>query len=235
MSVVATLAAADREADERGWVSSRRSFPSKAMTDVGLPRSPLFVIADDVVEPGQGFGRHGHRDMEILSYVVEGALEHADSTQGASVLHPGEIQRMTAGAGIEHSEYNASASEPVRFLQIWIKSDATGLAPGYAHAAFDPTRSLTRLAGPSDAAVAINQAMVMWRAAPTPGERIDVPLADGETAWVHGVRGTATVADRQLAAGDGLAVAGEPTVAITGGDDPAEVLVFVAQQPATSQ
>ena len=144
MSVVATLAAADREADERGWVSSRRSFPSKAMTDAGLPRSPLFVIADDVVEPGQGFGRHGHRDMEILSYVVAGTLEHADSTQGASVLRHGEIQRMTAGAGIEHSEYNASASEPVRFLQIWIKPDATGLAPGYAHAAFDPTRSLTR-------------------------------------------------------------------------------------------
>ena len=181
--------------------------------------------------PRAGFGKHGHADMEIISYVLDGALRHADSIGTDGVILPGEIQRMSAGTGIEHSEMNASATEPVHFLQIWIKPDRQGIAPGYEQVtmpAVTADAQMDLIAGPNggDGAVTIHADARVQRACLQRGTELDVPLAAGRHAWVQVARGNAKVNGQQLGTGDGLAISDETTLTLTGGSEPAELLVF---------
>ena len=225
-----------RRADDRGatrldWLDSRHTFSFGGYRD---PRfsgfRDLLVINEDEVAPGAGFPTHPHRDMEIVSYIVAGALAHRDSLGTGSVIRPGELQRMSAGTGIRHSEYNASQSEPVHFLQIWITPAGSGLAPGYEQVALpavDGTSRLDRIGGHTGGAqaVTIHQDVEVWRASVQAGETLELPLAPGRAAWVQVVAGRASVDGCEAGAGDGLAVESEPQITMTG-IDAAELLVF---------
>ena len=166
--------------------------------------------------------------MEIISYVLEGALEHRDSLGTGSVIRPGEIQRMSAGSGIRHSEYNHEPAAPVHFLQIWITPDRTGLPPGYEQKAIATEKPLALIGAPEggDGTVVIHQDARLWRAAPAPGEPVEMILAPGRHAWVQATRGAATVNGVALAAGDGAAISGETALAIAAEAGAAELLVF---------
>jgi redox-sensitive bicupin YhaK (pirin superfamily) len=224
--------AAERGLSETDWLESHHTFSFADYADashMGFGR--LRVINDDTVAPRRGFGRHPHRDMEILSYVLDGALEHRDSMGNGSVIRPGELQRMTAGTGVVHSERNASPQLPVHFLQIWIEPDARGLAPGYEQKAFavEGTRNALRLIGSRDGrdgSVTIHQDVSLYATRLEPGARVELPLVAGRRAWVQVARGEAQVVGQSLAAGDGAAIEREATVTVKGGDIPAEVLVF---------
>ena len=218
---------ADRGRGSRGWLDSRHSFSFAKYHDpahVGF--GDLLVINEDRVTGGAGFDAHPHRDMEIISYVLDGALEHQDSTGGGSVIRPGDIQRMSAGAGIEHSERNASPSAPVHFLQIWIKPSVTGIPAGYEQRPVPANGALTLLASPNgrDGSVTLHADAALYRATPAADETVDMPLAPGRRAWLQVARGTATVNGVALDQGDGLAIEGEP-VRITGGTG-TEILAF---------
>lgn len=222
----------DRGPTKIGWLDSKHSFSFGGYRD---PRHPgfrdLLVINEDRVTPGAGFGRHGHSDMEIISYVLEGALGHKDSTGTDGVIRPGEIQRMSAGTGIEHSEMNASAAEPVHFLQIWIEPGQRGIAPGYEQVAMPAVTQAAQLdliAGPEggEGAVTIHADARLYRASLEPGAALDVSIAPGRHAWVQVARGDARVNDQALATGDGLAVSDEAHLTLIGGSEPAELLVF---------
>jgi len=225
-----------RRADERGrtdwgWLDSRHTFSFGEYFDprhVGF-RS-LRVINDDRVKPGAGFGTHGHRDMEILSYVLEGALEHKDSTGGGGVIRPGEIQFMRAGTGVTHSEFNASKTEAVHFLQIWIVPAERGLEPGYDQRRFDTDAAregLVLLASREgrSGSIHLRQDVDLLGGRIGPGERRRLGLAEGRHAWVHVARGRVALNGTDLSDGDGAAVTGEDGLEIEGRDD-AEVLVF---------
>ena len=228
--MIAIRRAAERGRTDWGWLDSRHTFSFGEYYD---PRhmgfGSLRVINDDRVEPGAGFGTHGHRDMEILSYVLEGGLEHEDSTGGGGVIRPGEIQFMRAGTGVTHSEYNASKSEPVHFLQIWVEPDTRGLAPRYDQKAFDADAAASRfvlLAAPDgrDGSIQVNQDLGLWVTRLVAGPERVHALAPGRQAWVHVARGAATVNGHPLEAGDGAALSDEPAVVLQGGD--AELLLF---------
>jgi redox-sensitive bicupin YhaK (pirin superfamily) len=195
----------------------------------------LRVINEDRVRGGQGFGRHGHRDMEIVSYVLEGALAHEDSLGTGSVIRPGDVQRMSAGTGILHSEFNGSEDKPVHFLQIWIVPARRGLAPGYEQKTFPDAEKRGRLrlvASPDggDGSVTIHQDARLLASILEPGERVEHALASGRGAWVQVTRGGVQVqaggATEALRAGDGLAVEDEPAIVLTGGGERAELLLF---------
>ncbi|WP_334078642.1 pirin family protein [Microbulbifer sp. M83] len=200
-----------RRADERGqanfgWLDSRHSFSFGSYFD---PRhmgfSVLRVINDDRVRGGRGFGAHGHRDMEIISYVLEGAIEHRDSLGNSFLLPAGEVQRMSAGTGIQHSEFNASPTESLRFLQIWIEPAVTGIEPGYEQANIPQQGPLTALVTPDgrDGSLHIHQDASLYRLRLEPGET--VPLATGERCgYLHVIGGSAGAGDIELRAGDGL-------------------------------
>jgi redox-sensitive bicupin YhaK (pirin superfamily) len=229
--MIQVRAAADRGRTEWGWLDSRHTFSFGEYYD---PRhmgfGPLRVINDDRVQAGQGFGAHSHRDMEILSYVLEGALQHKDSAGGGGVIRPGEIQFMRAGTGVTHSEYNPSRVEPVHFLQIWIVPDAVGLEPAYGQHAYDldaAGRDFVLLASKDgrDGTIHVHQDVDLWVARLGPGDRRERALGPGRQAWVHVARGRATVNGTPLQEGDGAALVGEPRLTITGDED-AEVLVF---------
>jgi len=181
---------------------------------------------------GEGFGAHGHRDMEILSYVLSGALAHEDSTGGKGVLRPGEVQRMTAGTGVRHSEYNGSKDQVVHFLQVWILPDRAGHAPSYEQKVFPDSekRGRLRLVASPDAAegsLAIHQDVRVYATVLAGGEAVRHALAPGRHAWVQVARGEVTVNGRTLRAGDGAALSEEPEVAIEGaGDAGGEALLF---------
>jgi len=221
-----------RPAEERGhtrlsWLDSRHSFSFDRYYD---PRHMGFrvlrVINEDRVDPGQGFGTHPHRDMEILTFVLEGALEHKDSLGSGSVIRPGDVQRMTAGTGISHSEFNPSRTEPVHFLQVWILPDQPGLAPSYEQRSF-PAAGL-RLVGSRDGregSVRIHQDVLVHLARLSPGEDVVHALAPGRHAWIQMARGAAQVNGARLAAGDGAALSEERSVTLRGVDG-AEALVF---------
>jgi len=221
-----------RPAEERGhtrlsWLDSRHSFSFDRYYD---PRHMGFrvlrVINEDRVDPGQGFGTHPHRDMEILTFVLEGALEHKDSLGNGSVIRPGDVQRMTAGTGISHSEFNPSGTEPVHFLQVWILPDQPGLAPSYEQRSF-PAAGL-RLVGSRDGregSVRIHQDVLVHLARLSPGEDVVHALAPGRHAWIQMARGAAQVNGARLAAGDGAALSEERSVTLRGVDG-AEALVF---------
>jgi len=223
--------AADRGRTDWGWLDSRHSFSFGEYHD---PRHMGFrslrVINDDRVEAGAGFGTHGHSDMEILSYVLEGALQHQDSTGGGGVIRPGEIQFMRAGTGVTHSEYNASKTEPVHFLQIWVMPDRRGLEPRYDQKPFDSEAAADRLvllAAPDgrDGSIAVHQDLALWVTRLGEGKERVHALSPGRHAWVHVARGSLNLNGHSLEAGDGAALSSEPGVELEGRGD-AEVLLF---------
>jgi redox-sensitive bicupin YhaK (pirin superfamily) len=225
-----------RRSDERGsadhgWLKSRHTF---SFGDYHDPEHVEFgvlrVINDDRVAPGKGFGTHGHRDMEILSYVLEGQLGHKDSMGNGSVIVPGDVQRMSAGTGVLHSEMNPSPTEPVHFLQIWIKPNVAGIAPGYEQTHFPPADKRGRLrliasADGADGSVRIHQDVRIYAGLFDGTERSTLELPAHRKAYVHVARGKVTVGGVALAAGDGLAVTDTPSLTLSDGQD-AEVLVF---------
>ena len=226
-----------RRAEERGhtqwgWLDSWHTFSFGDYEDPQhMGFRALRVLNDDRVQPGQGFGTHGHRDMEILSYVLEGGLEHRDSSGGGGVIRPGEIQFLRAGSGVTHSEYNHSKSEPVHFLQIWIVPDRQGLAPKYGQRPFDrdlAKRSFVLLASKDgrEGSIPVAQDVDVWMTQLADGESRELPLAPGRHAWVHVARGAASVNGTSLREGDGAGVRDEEGLRFLGSGGGAEVLIF---------
>jgi len=213
------------------WLDSRHSFSFGDYYDpTHMGFGPLRVINEDRVKPGKGFGAHGHRDMEIVSYVLSGTLEHRDSTGRDAVIRPGEVQRMSAGKGVMHSEFNPSDSDPVHFLQIWILPERTGLQPSYAQEVFSEGERRNRLRliatrGGRYGALAIHQDVDLYAALLAPDDRVFHSLADGRNAWLQIARGSVTLNGVALSEGDGAAIHDEATLDITGVKD-AEVLLF---------
>ena len=221
----------DRGLANFGWLDSRHTFSFGHYYDPNfMGFGPLRVINEDRVQPGRGFDTHGHRDMEIISYVLDGALEHKDSMGNGSVIRPGDVQRMSAGTGVRHSEFNASETEPVHFLQIWILPEKQGLEPGYEqrHFAADEKRGRLRLVGSRDGregSVTIHQDADLYATLLGDGDTVTHELAAGRKGWVQIARGSALLDDKQLAAGDGAAVKGPATIRLTGSSE-AEILLF---------
>lgn len=221
----------DRGHADFGWLDSRHSFSFGQYHDPAfMGFGPLRVINEDRVTAGAGFDTHGHRDMEIISYVLEGALAHKDSLGTGSVIRPGDVQRMSAGTGIMHSEFNASNSEPVHFLQIWIIPDARGIAPSYEQKHFAPeTRSgkLTLLAGKGgrDGALTIHQDADLYSALLAGGDEVTHAVAPGRKIWVQVAKGAVALNGTKLTAGDGAALADEARVTLAA-ETASEVLVF---------
>ncbi|MGA8890687.1 MAG: pirin family protein [Anaeromyxobacteraceae bacterium] len=225
--------AEDRGHFEHGWLDTRHTFSFAEYRDERfMGFSDLRVINEDRVRPGMGFGTHGHRDMEILSYVLEGELAHRDSMGNGSTIRPGEVQRMSAGTGVTHSERNPSPESPVHFLQIWILPATQGIRPGYEQRAFPEAerRGRLRLLASSDGrdgSVTIHQDAAMLGALLSPGERVRHGIPEGRVAWVQVARGEVTVNGQRLRAGDGLAAVDEVVLDVEGaGDGVADVLVF---------
>ena len=223
--------AAERGHGDHGWLDTWHTF---SFSDYYDPRFMGFrvlrVINEDTVAPGGGFPTHGHRDMEIISYVLEGGLEHRDSLGTGSVIRPGDVQRMSAGTGVRHSEFNASRTAPVHFLQIWIEPAAAGIAPGYEQKAFaeaDKRGRLRLVASPdgADGSVTIHQDARVYATRLEAGEEVEHKLAPGRHAWVQVTRGALTVGGRRLARGDGAAISGEPAVTLAG-EPGTEALLF---------
>ncbi len=224
-----------RKAHERGhanhgWLDSWHTF---SFADYHDPKhvsfSALRVINEDRVSPGEGFPTHPHRDMEIITYVLEGALEHKDSLGTGSVIHPGEVQRMSAGTGIRHSEFNHSQSEPVHFLQIWILPNRQGVKPGYEQKRIDPAKlngKLRLVASPDghDGSVTIHQDARVY-AGLLNGDEVTHSLARGRRAWLQVARGTARINGTTLHAGDGVSIENESLLRLTA-EGSAEVLLF---------
>jgi quercetin 2,3-dioxygenase len=214
-----------------GWLDSRHTFSFGEYHDPAhMGFRTLRVINDDRVKAGAGFGRHGHQDMEILSYVLEGALEHQDSSGGGGVIRPGETQLMRAGTGVTHTEQNHSKVDPVHFLQIWIVPEARGLKPAYGQQTFDrelASRAFVLLAskGGRDGSLDVQQDVDLRVAFIGPGERRELSLRRSHHAWIHVARGSVSVNGTALGEGDGAAVSGEDRLAVVG-QQAAEVLVF---------
>lgn len=223
--------AAERGHFNHGWLDTHHTFSFASYYDPQhMGFRDLRVINEDRVAPGRGFGTHAHRDMEIITYVLEGALEHEDSMGNGSVIFPGDVQRMSAGTGIAHSEYNASKDEPVHFLQIWIMPERAGIVPGYEQRTFLPEEKQGRLRliasrGGREGAVAINQDVDLYAALLEPGETIEHTLRDGRHAWLQVVRGALTLNGHELRAGDGAAVGQESALRLEGKEG-GEVLLF---------
>ena len=222
---------AERGHFDFGWLDTRHTF---SFADYYDPRfmgfRSLRVINEDWVEPGRGFGTHGHRDMEIITYVLEGALEHRDSMGNGSVLRPGEVQRMSAGTGVLHSEFNHSRDERVHLLQIWILPEREGVKPSYEEKTFDAAEKRRRLRlvasrEGSDGSVKINQDARLYAALLEPAERVTHQLAPGRHAWLQVGRGAVELNGHTLQQGDGAAVSDEQTLTIVGAE-PAEILLF---------
>ena len=224
--------AQDRGTANFGWLDSRHTFSFGNYYDPNyMGFADLRVINEDKVTPGQGFGTHGHRDMEIISYVLEGALEHKDSIGTGSVIRPGDVQRMSAGTGIQHSEFNASSTEPVHFLQIWILPEQEGIKPGYEQKTFseEEKRGTLRLVGSRDGrdgSITIHQDVNLYASTLHDGETVSHPLAGGRVAWLQVVRGAVQLNDQLLTAGDGAAIAQESRITLQGAAKDTEVLLF---------
>jgi redox-sensitive bicupin YhaK (pirin superfamily) len=227
-----------RRSEERGhanhgWLDSHHTFSFANYYDPEhMGFRSLRVINEDRVAPSKGFGAHAHRDMEILSYVLEGKLAHKDSMGHVEQLSPNEIQKMSAGSGIIHSEFNGSATEPVHFLQIWIEPKSDGGPPVYEQLQLDPAARRDRLmliAGPDrvDGAVQINQNASVFLTDVSPGSTVSHDLGKGRYAWVHVVRGAASVNGASVKTGDAVALSKEEKLTIAGeGAQPSELLIF---------
>jgi redox-sensitive bicupin YhaK (pirin superfamily) len=220
-----------RGAANHGWLDSKHSFSFGHYHDpehVGF--GPLLVINEDRVQGSQGFGTHGHRDMEIISYVLSGALEHKDSMGTGSVLHYGDVQRMSAGTGVRHSEFNHNADEKVHFLQIWIQPNQVGIPPSYEEKNFTVESKLgnLRLIASNDGregSVLIHQDASIFASILRSGDALKHELAAGRIAYVHVIRGDVTVNGTALKGGDALKITAENLVTLGDATD-AEVLVF---------
>ena len=222
---------AERGHAQHGWLESRHTFSFADYHDPAhMGFGPLRVINEDRVQPGKGFGTHGHRDMEIISYVLDGQLEHKDNMGTGSIIVPGDVQRMSAGRGVLHSEYNPSRSAPVHFLQIWIEPDVTGIAPSYEQKAIAADLKRGRfalIASPDgrDGSVTIRQDARIYAGLFDGAEAASHDVAPGRRAYVHVARGSVSVNGNRLEAGDAAAIAGEVAVRVEAGVD-AEVLLF---------
>lgn len=229
--MIALRKSAERGHAKIGWLDSRHSFSFGEYYD---PRhmgfGPLRVINEDRVAPGAGFPLHAHQDMEIISYVLDGGLEHKDSLGTGAVIRPGEVQRMSAGTGIRHSEYNASRNEPVHFLQIWIVPEARGIAPGYEQKAFAPQERAGgwRLVGARDGregAVTIHQEVDLYATLLGPGESTSFQPRPSRKLWLQVARGEGLLNDIAVRAGDGAAIEGEASLTL-GAEATLEALLF---------
>jgi quercetin 2,3-dioxygenase len=214
-----------------GWLDSRHTFSFGDYRDPAqMGFRTLRVINDDRVEPGAGFATHGHRDMEIVSYVLDGALEHKDSLGTGSVIRPGEVQRMTAGTGIRHSEFNPSEREPVHFLQLWILPERNGLPPGYEQKSFpeEERRGRFLLVGDrdgADGAVTIHQDARLYVSSLPAGAGASHDLAPGRAAWLQVARGEVELNGTRMREGDGAAIEDERSLRVRAERD-AEILLF---------
>jgi redox-sensitive bicupin YhaK (pirin superfamily) len=221
----------DRGHADHGWLNSYHSFSFADYFDEDQVQfGPLRVFNEDRVAPGQGFGTHGHSDMEIISYVLEGELAHRDSTGTASTIRPGDVQRMSAGSGVRHSEFNASRDHPVHFLQIWLQPNVTGIPPSYEEKHFEPAEKRGRLrliasAKGDDGSVRIHQDVRVYGGLFDGAESATLELEPGRRAYIHVARGSVHVNDVELNAGDALKLTDEPSVDIARGGN-AEILVF---------
>jgi len=223
----------DRGHFDHGWLDTRHTFSFASYHDEAhMGFRSLRVVNEDVVKPGQGFGRHGHRDMEILSYVLEGALAHEDSSGGGGVLRPGDVQRMSAGTGVTHSEFNGSDREAVHFLQIWLLPSERGVKPRYDQTNFPEAgrRGRLRLVASPDAAdgsLSLHADARVYATLLAEGEKVRHALAPGRHAWIQVARGSVEVNGTALAQGDGAAVSAEEAVELrAAGAKGAEVLLF---------
>jgi redox-sensitive bicupin YhaK (pirin superfamily) len=221
----------DRGHAQHGWLDSRHTFSFGDYHDPShMGFRALRVINEDRVQPAKGFGTHPHRDMEILSYVLEGGLAHKDSLGTGSIIRPGDVQRMSAGTGVTHSEFNASSTEPVHFLQIWLLPEKQNIAPGYEQKQFPAVGRTGRLQlvasrDGREGSLTVHQDVAVYDALLGPGERAQLPLGRGRHAWVQVARGSVKLNGETLNVGDGAAVSAEAEVALEG-LQPAEVLVF---------
>ena len=215
---------------EHGWLDTYHTFSFANYHDPQwMGFRSLRVINDDLVMPGQGFGTHPHRDMEIITYILSGALEHKDSMGNGRVIRAGEVQYMSAGSGVQHSEFNPSQDEAVHLLQIWIQPDEKGAKPRYAEkslkdAAPGALNLMTSKTG-RDGSIAIRQDADLWLGKLDGGQRVTHKLAPGRGAWVHVAEGEVSLNGRQLSGGDAVAVTGESVLEL-GATKPAQVLLF---------
>ena len=225
-----------RKADQRGhanhgWLDSHHSFSFADYHDPEhMSFGPLRVINEDRITPGAGFGTHGHHDMEIISYVLDGELAHKDSMGTGSVIRPGDVQRMSAGSGVKHSEFNHSQEKGAHFLQIWIEPNVTGIAPSYEEKRFpaEEKQGRLRVVASSDGregSVTIHQDACLYAGLFDGAQEAELPLGPGRLAYVHAIKGEVRVNGQVLAAGDAAKLRHESAVHIAGGKD-AEVLVF---------
>jgi len=223
--------AGERGHADHGWLDTWHTF---SFADYYDPKHQGFrllrVINEDVVQPGQGFGMHPHRDMEIVTYVLEGQLQHRDSMGNGSVLHAGELQRITAGRGVLHSEFNPSEREHVHLYQIWLLPRARGLAPGYEEKQFNSEEKRNRLrlvASPdgADGSLTIQQDARISIAVLDPGKQVTHPLSPGRHAWLQVIRGQLEVDGTMLTASDGLAITDEAELSVQAASE-AEVMLF---------
>jgi len=223
--------AAERGHADYGWLDTHHTFSFADYHDAAhMGFRALRVLNEDRVQPGRGFDTHGHRDMEILTWVLEGALQHRDSMGNGSIIRPGDVQRMSAGTGVHHSEFNASQHELVHLLQIWILPERKGLPPGYEQKAFSASDKRGRLLlvasrDGRDGSVTVHQDVSVYACVLERGERTRQLLASGRHAWVQVARGEVSVHGRRLAAGDGAALSEEAVVELEGVQE-AEVLCF---------
>ena len=225
-----------RKSSERGhanhgWLDSYHSFSFAGYHDPAhMGFGPLRVINEDRINPGAGFGTHGHRDMEIISYVLEGELAHKDNMGNGSVIRPGDVQRMSAGRGVMHSEFNHAPADTTHFLQIWIEPNQFGIAPGYEEKRFEETDKRGRLRlvaspGGDDGSVKIHQDVKLYAGLFDQGERAELAIAPGRRAYVHVARGVITLNGQVLGTGDAARLTDEPTLTLADGER-AEVLAF---------
>ena len=227
--------AVERGLADLGWLHSRHSFSFASYNDPEhMGFGPLRVINEDQVQPGKGFDTHGHQDMEIISYVIDGALQHRDSMGTGSIIRPGDVQRMTAGTGVRHSEFNASKNAPVHFLQIWILPERRGLEPSYEQKTFseDDMRGQWRLIGSrdgGDGSITIHQDVNLYATVLRNAQSLSRELPAERDTWLQMVRGAVTLDGRQLSAGDGVAIRGMRALELTGRTSEqlqSEVLLF---------
>ena len=222
---------AERGYFDHGWLQTYHTFSFAGYRDPQhMGFRALRVMNEDRVAPGQGFDTHGHRDMEIVTCVLEGALEHRDSMGNGEVLRPGEFQRMSAGTGIEHSEFNPSATEPVHLYQIWLFPERKGITPSYEQKAFDPSERRNRLRvvasrDGENGALTINQDARILLATIDPGEHISHAIPSGRHAWLQVLRGAVELDSTRLVAGNGVAFSEEPAADLRAAE-PAEVMLF---------
>ena len=210
----------DRGHFDHGWLETYHTFSFADYYDPNhMAFRTLRVINEDYVKPGEGFGTHSHRDMEIVTFILEGALEHKDSMGNTSVIRPGEIQRMTAGAGVTHSEFNSSKKERVHLLQIWILPNQKGLEPSYEQQVIEPKKKTNRLAliaspDSGESSVKIHQDALVYAASLGEGNSVNYKPGRARGVWIQVAKGSLFLGDQKLDAGDGAAIEGEPSIRI---------------------